>query len=433
MTFGVVNQGSSTDLVQIDSNDVPFVTPVLTGEQFVAWPHLTANGGLASIDPQGNVFTWTYTGGFTYTRSALAHAAGPADALTTFWPGPASVAGSPESLAILYHANGQAFVQIVGTDGSVGTPIAVPGSVGVSIVAGDFNGDGIEDLAVLTNTAVDFLINDGKGVFTQNCIPVSGEFSIPQPNYGKTSLVAVSVLGTPGQQPRLGHLPAQPPRPHRGLYHHLHRFGCWRARRAPGRSLGVDSAPVSPNLGLIVAPLTTPSREPGTLGLFWGFSSDPFIGAYGITVSATIDNSYTLPASWTQSGGPLGRLDFGLDTAGTGTARASPASFTATPTTTACTTPASPGLGGIPVQVITPTTSFSWRAFTGDADSGLSTSNDYTLAVNFNDNPVTINGVNFADGMSPSGPATPLRPLIPVPLPLHRYPPIPISIPTSRA
>ena len=110
MTFGVVNQGSSTDLVQIDSNDVPFVTPVLTGEQFVAWPHLTANGGLRSDRPAGkrlhlDLHRRVHVHPLRY-RPRRRPRRRP-DHLQS--SGPASVAGSPESLAILYHANGQAW------------------------------------------------------------------------------------------------------------------------------------------------------------------------------------------------------------------------------------------------------------------------------------------------------------------------------------
>lgn len=50
------------------------------------------------------------------------------------------------------------------------------------------------------------------------------------------------------------------------------------------------------------------------------------------------------------------------------------------------------------VSVTPSTSSFSTTAFTGDADSGISSSKTYTHAINFNGANVTINGVTFTGG-----------------------------------
>ena len=52
---------------------------------------------------------------------------------------------------------------------------------------------------------------------------------------------------------------------------------------------------------------------------------------------------------------------------------------------------------------------FSSRLLTGDADSGISPSNNYTLAVNFNGPAQVVNGVAFNDGTAQIGPGYSLQ------------------------
>ena len=425
LVFGVVERNgfTTTDLVQINPDKSTLEIPVISGEQFTAWPHLTAAGGLASVDPAGNVFSWSGDAG-GYKRNAIAHTAGNAADIATFEAGVAP--GEPETMAVLYASNGQTFVQMISVDtsdttkppiGIVDTPFTVPGNVGISITAGDFNNDGIQDLATLTadavpnglsrapvNWTVTFLINDGKGNFDE--VSTTGHdalYSRLPVTYGRSQLQTMSVLGTGGDQLAWGTFG---PLKNSNISSSTTRLAT--VTGVANGSLVVNVAATNQNetyqIGVLHAPGAPPafgSGAGGTMYHFLGGAVDTLDGLPNLkqTVTPVIRTSYTIPADWTQSGGPLGGLDFGLNG---GTLAAGPGQVAHGVAyndydNNGQQDVGEDGIGGLPVQVVTPNADYRFEAFAGDADSGISSAKTYTHALDFAaGGPTVVNGVTFA-------------------------------------
>ena len=132
-----------------------------------------------------------YSAATSVTRSFTVSAAKPSGTLTAATGSPVTVGAAPASVVTGdFNGDGKPDVAIANTDSNsvtvllgngsggftaaTGSPIAVAGGP-VSLVAGDFNGDGVQDLATVdTNSnSVTVLLGNGSGGFTVTGSPIA--------------------------------------------------------------------------------------------------------------------------------------------------------------------------------------------------------------------------------------------------------------------
>lgn len=386
---------TSQSILHIEPDGTTSESSVNLGSVIAAWPHLGSSGGLAMVDSTGAVYTLSRDGNYAPTRIG-AIVGTPADVVAI--PTPGAAAGAPESLAVLATYNGQVVVYIV-TPGAtsadpatISKPILIDGQVGWSIAAGDYNADGVTDLAVLSTVgqppvggdvqySVTFLISDGKGDFSDVSAIDQGTFISQQHPFQNPYLTTVDVLGNGGQQLAYGVFNPD------GVNGRMYIAS---VTGDTGTSLNVSRQSISETVSgsetfasihfATAATANLAQQKPGQLLRLNAAFNNPASSSSGMITAATvdiqrqIDSQFEIPAAWTQAGGEIGGLNFGLYNAPTNLS-----------------------------------SYLSTRAFTGDADSGISTSKTYTHAVNAGGPALTINGVNFADGVNIDGPNYTIR------------------------
>lgn len=415
--FAVVNDWmqagfhvSATQLVRINSDGSTSSVTVTAGEVFAAWPHLGSGGGLVSVDPSGNVWSWSSDS--NDTRTLVGHVSGTPVDITTFQPGPSKAATGTESIAVLTMVNGSGVVQVMNPDGTLELPINVGGVAGVSLVSGDFNSDGIEDLATLVadspvltdqilptlaSYTVTFLISDGDGDFSSATIQDSGRFfglHYPwQPS--PIRLAAVSLLGTDGDQVAWSLL--KTPEDLNTIANIANVVG------QAGGPFEIYRSEAEPQFQSAIQIHTLGD---GTLVALQGSESGdaPYdIQGFSVPINPIVVDSYTATSAMTQYGGQFGGFNFGLSGSVTPATGQNLSGVVFNDVNNSGTQDmGEPGLGGYPVQVIPSPSVFTSQVLTGDGDSGVASSKTYTHALNFGGQDVVVNGVTF-HAAQPSG------------------------------
>ncbi|MDB5297786.1 MAG: hypothetical protein JWO31_3769, partial [Phycisphaerales bacterium] len=348
----------------------------------------------ATLDSGGNVYARPRDGGYAATR--VGAVPGTPKAVVAL-PAAGAAEGAAESLAVLSDYNGQSVVFIVTLGASltdpidVGKPFAVDGTNGWSIAAGDYNADGLVDLAALSldgaatadavGYMVSFLIADDEGKFATVATSDTGSFLSGNNDNQETRLTTVDVLGNGGQQLAYGVLGSATDATSMYIASVTGSSGTALAVSRQQIGQAVSGTEAFSSLHFATGAEADPANgKPGQLLRLSVAANLAGSNGTGQFAAATVDigrqtnTQFDVPAAWTQTGGDVGGLNFGL--------------YTPPPTV--------------------PST-YSFRAVTGDSDSGVQSTKTYTHAVNSAGGAATVNGVAFADGTSPDGPNYSIR------------------------